>query len=188
MKCTVVDCEREVLARQLCAGHYQRQRKGLDVNVPLRDFKPNRFKKCTVEGCDLPHDSKGLCNPHYMRHKLGIPLDGPIKHPTHKRGEGSIKDGYRVFDIDGKRVGEHQLVMSRHLGRPLLPGETVHHKNGVRDDNRLENLELWSSSHPPGQRVADKVAWAKEILALYDPDSLTKREQPEPNESHRDSD
>lgn len=59
------------------------------------------------------------------------------------------------------------MVMEAHLGRALLPEETVHHKNGVRHDNRLENLELWSSSHPPGQRVEDRVAWAREILALY---------------------
>ena len=172
MKCTVVDCQREQLARGLCPGHYQRQRKGQPVNVTLRTFEPNKHTTCTVEGCDLPHDSKGLCNAHYTRKKLGIEIDGPIRHPVHQRGEGSIKDGYRIFDINGKRVGEHQLVMSRHLGRELYPGETVHHKNGVRDDNRLENLELWSSSHPHGQRVEDKVAWAKEILALYAPECL----------------
>ncbi len=57
--------------------------------------------------------------------------------------------------------------MEEYLRRPLLPGETVHHKNGVRDDNRLQNLELWSTSQPSGQRVVDKIAWAKEILALY---------------------
>ena len=57
--------------------------------------------------------------------------------------------------------------MEREVGRPLLDCETVHHVNGVRDDNRLENLELWSSSHPAGQRVEDKVRWAREILALY---------------------
>lgn len=57
--------------------------------------------------------------------------------------------------------------MEQQIGRKLLPDETVHHKNGVRDDNRPENLELWSSSHPTGQRVSDKVEWAKMILVRY---------------------
>ena len=57
--------------------------------------------------------------------------------------------------------------MKEILGRDLLRHETVHHKNGVRHDNRPENLELWSTSQPYGQRVEDKAAWAKEILELY---------------------
>lgn len=57
--------------------------------------------------------------------------------------------------------------MQDYLGRPLLHSETVHHVNGNRSDNRLENLELWSSAQPAGQRVEDKLKWAREIIALY---------------------
>ena len=66
--------------------------------------------------------------------------------------------------------------MEQLLGRDLLGHEEVHHINGVRDDNRVENLELWSHSQPAGQRVEDKVAWAIEMLMLYSPKSLAARD------------
>ena len=65
-------------------------------------------------------------------------------------------------------IFEHRKVMQDLLGRPLLPEENVHHINGVRDDNRPGNLELWSTSQPQGQRVEDKIRWAREFLAVYD--------------------
>lgn len=62
---------------------------------------------------------------------------------------------------------QHRVVMEELLGRALLPHETVHHRNGDRSDNRPGNLELWSSWQPAGQRVVDKLAWARELVALY---------------------
>lgn len=67
----------------------------------------------------------------------------------------------------GRYMKEHVLVMESILRRRLLPGENVHHKNGIRSDNRPENLELWVSNQPSGQRVEDLLRWAAEILALY---------------------
>lgn len=57
--------------------------------------------------------------------------------------------------------------MEQVLGRPLLSTENVHHINGVRHDNRRENLELWVTSQPRGQRVPDLLAWAHEIIERY---------------------
>lgn len=62
--------------------------------------------------------------------------------------------------------------MEEALGRPLKPGETVHHRNGIRNDNRPKNLQLRvSGKHPRGQAVEDLLAFAREILAEYGTDA-----------------
>lgn len=86
-----------------------------------------------------------------------------MDHPVRQKGNGSINNGYRMIVRHGHpnanaqtgMIAEHRYVMAEMLGRPLLPGENVHHKNGIRDDNRHQNLELWKVSQPPGQRVVD---------------------------------
>jgi hypothetical protein len=110
---------------------------------------------------------------HY-REINGIPLDSTFK--KRKNGEGTIdSSGYKTISVKGHpnamdekgRIREHIFIMSNQLGRPLKKGESVHHKNGIRDDNRIENLELWSRSQPPGQRVEDKINWCIEFLISY---------------------
>lgn len=110
---------------------------------------------------------------HYRKSR-GIPLDAPPRKK--KNGEGNIDaQGYKTITVKGHpnqmdergRIREHVYIMAQSLGRPLRKNESVHHKNGIRDDNRIENLELWGRGQPPGQRIEDKKKWAIEFLESY---------------------
>lgn len=78
-------------------------------------------------------------------------------------------EGYvMVVQQKGDAKLEHRIVMENYLHRKLLPGENIHHKNGVRDDNIMSNLELWVTLQPLGQRPEDLVSYAREILSRYE--------------------
>lgn len=73
---------------------------------------------------------------------------------------------------------EHRLVVAQLIGRALVEHENVHHLNGDRLDNRAwlsddgkicGNLELWNTKQPKGQRIEDKLEYAREIITLYAP-------------------
>lgn len=92
--------------------------------------------------------------------------DGPAKRKT---SSGYIEiycsDHPTVLEkasrgIKAKRwIPEHRLVMEKQIGRTLLDGETVHHKDGNRSNNDPSNLELWSKPQPTGVRVSDLISY-----------------------------
>lgn len=124
----------------------------------FRPRKASQPPKCCSKRCsyDLGNTKRGLSgdkNPNWR--------GGVAPHGT---------SGYVRQYVPGRGANlQHRVVMESIIGRPLLTNEQVHHKNGKRDDNRPDNLELWVKKQPPGQRVQDLLAYARQIIAIYEP-------------------
>lgn len=112
-----------------------------------------------------------MCSTHYVSFRRTGEVPKKNRNPADSKwytAQGYIMLGSKYEgNTTGKSIYEHRLIMQQFLGRELVKGENIHHKNGFRDDNRIENLELWSTNQPQGQRVEDKILWAQEFLKFY---------------------
>ena len=89
------------------------------------------------------------------------------KHPSYKGGHINKSNGYKEVHIDGEKKLEHRHIYETHYGVKLKPHQNVHHINGDRADNRIENLELWDVTQPSGQRVEDKIKFYFQLVQEY---------------------
>ena len=163
--CHYENCQAFVVGHGLCQFHYERKRNGKKLDDPIR-FKSETLV-CEIFGCTKKHAAHGLCKMHLKRKERGADLFLPNQKDSSTWEFHDVKwrhdsHGYLSGTWKSKWVKQHRAIWEAHHGRELRSFENVHHKNGIRDDNRIENLELWTKPQPCGQRPEDLVDWVLE--------------------------
>lgn len=107
-------------------------------------------KKCEYCGVDMEREKrysyKQFSNRKFCSKKCRGKKSISSKF-THWKGGRKKQDGYvLIFIGKGKYVQEHRMIMEKYLGISLKKNDVVHHKNGIKHDNRIENLEILSVS------------------------------------------
>lgn len=166
--CIIETCDRgKPITRGYCARHYQ---KLLKYGDPLAGRDRSHFTPdiCTIDDCEKKYLAKGYCDKHYQKYqKYGDPL---FVRPVRQLDDNGYRRLYIADHPNAKGNGEileHRFIMSEHLDRPLKETESVHHRNGIRHDNRLENLELRDRYHGQGQTIPDLIEWAVKFLGEH---------------------
>lgn len=159
-ECEIDGCKNPKEGRGLCSKHYQRLMKHGDPTRVIRSTP----ERCRIRGCRNKHFASGACKRHWNE----IPESSCVTQPGYIMLYRPESD----YSYGRGSIMEHRLVMSEMLGRPLLDGESVHHKNGIRHDNRPENLELRVGHHPRGSSIDEIVEWAMEIMRRYAPEKI----------------